>query len=159
MLAAGCILSVLSDKLCDVYMTYKSTREMWEAIEHKYGASDAIHELYVMERYHDFKMADNHSVVEQAHEIQFIVGELQQLGLTLPNKSVAGGIIDKLPPNWSRFATSLKHKRQNISTEDLLASLDVEEKARAKDGASKAPEGQSNANVRQHHRKGKTKVV
>ena len=36
-----------------------------------------------------------------------------------------------------------------MSVEDLLASLDVEEKALAKDSASKAREGQSSANVLQ----------
>jgi hypothetical protein len=85
-------------------------------------------------------------VVEQAHEIQFIVGDLQQHGHNLPGRFVAGGIIAKLPPTWRGFVTSLKHKRQNICVQDLLAFLDVEEKAPAKDGPPKTFEGQSNAN-------------
>lgn len=60
----GCILSILSDQLCDVYMNNKSATELWEALEHKFSASDAGHELYVMEQYHNFKMVDNRSVVE-----------------------------------------------------------------------------------------------
>ncbi|KAK1677680.1 hypothetical protein QYE76_038528, partial [Lolium multiflorum] len=44
------------------------------------------------------------------------------------------------------FATTLKHKRQEISVENLIASLDVEEKARAKDTTEKG-EGQSSANM------------
>ena len=31
------------------------------------------------------------------------------------------------------FATTLKHKRHEISVENLIATLDVEEKARKKD--------------------------
>jgi len=68
------------------------------------------------------------------------VRELEQLGHVLPDKFMAGGIIVKLPPSWRNFATALKHKRQKISVEDLLAGLDVEEKARAKDAPPKAPE-------------------
>ena len=150
----GCVLSVLSDQLCDVYMNIKSAAELWEALEHKFGAADAGHELYVMEKYHDFKMVENRSVVEQAHEFQLIVRELEQLGHVLPDKFVAAGIIAKLPPSWRNFATALKHKRQKISVEDLLAGLDVEEKARAKDAPPKAPE-QSSANVMQHAGKNK----
>jgi len=86
------------------------------------------------------------------------VRELEQLGHVLPDKFVAGGIIAKLPPSWRNFATSLKHKRQKISVEDLLAGLDVEEKARAKDAPPKAPE-QSSANVMQHAGKNKQKVI
>jgi hypothetical protein len=60
---------------------------------------------------------------------------------------VAGGIIAKLPSSWRNFATTLKHKTQQISVEDLLVGLDVEEKAWAKDASTKAPEGQSSTNL------------
>jgi len=59
------------------------------------------------------------------------VRELEQLGYVLPDKFVAGGMIVKLPPSWRNFTITLKHKKQKISVENLLASLDVEEKARA----------------------------
>ena len=49
------------------------------------------------------------------------------------DKFVAGCIIAKLPSQWRNFATTLKHKRQEISVENLIATLDVEEKARKKD--------------------------
>jgi hypothetical protein len=58
---------------------------------------------------------------------------------------VAGCIIAKLPPSWRNFATTLKHKRQEISVKNLIASLDVEEKARAKDTTEKG-EGHATAN-------------
>jgi hypothetical protein len=51
----------------------------------------------------------------------------------LLDKFIVGGIIAKLPPSWRNFATSLKHKRQEFSVIDLIGSVDVEEKARAKD--------------------------
>ena len=137
----GCVLSVLSDQLCDVYMNIKSAAELWEVLEHKFSAADAGRELYMMEQYHDFKMVENHLIVEQDHEFQLIVRELEQLGHVLPDKFVADDTIAKLPPSWRNFATALKHKRQKISIEDLLAGLDVEEKARAKDAPPRAPEG------------------
>ena len=59
--------------------------------------------------------------------------ELEYFKCVLPNKFVAGGIIAKLPPSWNNFATSLKHKRQEFSVADLIGTLDVEEKVRAKD--------------------------
>ena len=87
--------------------------------------------------------------------------ELKQLGHVLPDKFVAGGIIAKLPSTWRNFDIALKHKRQKISIEDLLAGLDVEEKARAKDAPPRAPEGQSSANMMQQagkkNQKGKRK--
>jgi hypothetical protein len=60
---------------------------------------------------------------------------------------VAGGIIAKLPPSWRNFATSLKHKRQEFSVSDLIGSLHVEEKARAKDTHAQGFDGSSSAHV------------
>jgi hypothetical protein len=63
----------------------------------------------------------------------------------LPNKFVAGGIISKLPPSWNDFATLVKHKRQGFTIDGLIGTLDVEEKARAKDTRGKAV-GRASAN-------------
>ena len=81
------------------------------ALEHMFSTSDAGRKRYVMEQYHDFKMVDNRSIVEQAHEFQLIVRELEQLGHVLPDKFVAGGIIAKFPSTWRNFATAPKNKR------------------------------------------------
>ena len=56
---------------------------MWDALEAKYGASDAGSELYVMEQFHDYRMVDDRSVVEQAHDIQTLVKELENFGCVL----------------------------------------------------------------------------
>nr|ABA96226.1 retrotransposon protein, putative, Ty1-copia subclass [Oryza sativa Japonica Group] len=143
----GALISVLADNIVDVYMHMPSGKDMWDALEAKFGVSDADSELYVMEQFYDYKMVDDRSVVEQAHEIQMLAKELENNNCELPDKFVAGGIIAKLPPSWSDFATSLKHKRQEFSVSDLIGSLGVEEKVRAKDVRGKKVEGGSSANM------------
>ena len=59
---------------------------------------------------------------------------------------MAGGIIAKVPPTWKNFATSLKHQRKEFGLAKLMGTLDVQEKARAKDTHGKGIES-SNANV------------
>src|SRR3954465_2835200 len=100
-----------------------------------------------MEQFYDYRMVDERSFVEQAHEIQSLPKELEQFKCTLPDKFVAGGIISKLPPSWRNFATYLKHKRQEFSVTDLIRSLHVEEKARAKYKTARGLEGGSTANL------------
>nr|AAL31029.1 putative reverse transcriptase [Oryza sativa Japonica Group] len=160
-LFVGCILSVLGDRLVEVYMHMTDAKELWDALNTKFGATDASNDLYIMEQFHDYKMADNRSVVEQAHEIQTMAKEFELLKCVLPDKFVDGCIIAKLPPSWRGFGTALKHKRQEYSVEGLIASLDVEEKAREKDVAFKGDGGQSTANVvhtAQNKSKGKYKA-
>uniref|UniRef100_A0ACD5VAQ0 Uncharacterized protein n=1 Tax=Avena sativa TaxID=4498 RepID=A0ACD5VAQ0_AVESA len=141
------LFSVLGDNIVDPYMSFDNGKDAWEALEAKFGVSDAGTELYVMEQFYDYRMVDERSFVEQAHEIQSLAKELEQFKCSLPNKFVAGGIIAKLPPSWRNFATSLKHKRQEFSVTDLIGSLHVEEKARAKDKTARGLEGGSTANL------------
>jgi hypothetical protein len=100
-----------------------------------------------MEQFFDYKMTDERDIIEQAHEIQSIAKELEQFACVLPDKFIVGGIIAKLPPSWRNFTTSLKHKRHEFSVIDLIGSLDVEDKARAKDTRPRGAEGGSSANV------------
>ena len=120
---------------------------MWDALEAKFGVSDAGTELYIMEQFYDYRMTEERSVVEQAHDIQSFAREREQFNCMLPDKFVVGGIITKLPPSWRNFATLLKHKRQEFSVPDLIGTLDVEEKARAKDTRARGIEGGSSANL------------
>ncbi|KAK1696986.1 hypothetical protein QYE76_013683 [Lolium multiflorum] len=141
------LFSILGDNIVDPYMAFDHGKDAWDALEAKFGVSDAGTELYVMEQYYDYRMTDERSVVEQAHEIQSLAKELEQFKCTLPDKFGAGGIISKLPPSWRNFVTSLKHKRQEFSVSDLIGSLHVEEKVRAKDTRARSFEGGSSANV------------
>ena len=88
-----------------------------------------------MEQFLDYTMVEDCSVVEQAHEIHTLAKDLKncskESSCVLLDKFVVGGIISKLPSSWRDFAASLKHKRQEFTTDGLIGTLDVEEKARA----------------------------
>ena len=160
----GAVISVLGENLVDAYMECTSGKELWDALKGRFGVPDAGSELYIMEQFFDYKMVDDRPVVEQAHELQALAKELDSFNCALPDKFVAGGIIAKLPPSWKNFATSLKHKRKEFTVVDLIGSLDVEEKARAKDSRARGNEGSSSAHVVQkknfqyHKNKGKGKA-
>jgi hypothetical protein len=106
-------------------------RELWDALDHKYAKSYSRHELYVNDQYHEFKMVDDRSIVEQAHIIQLLVGEFVHFDCVLPDMFVVSGIIAKLPPSWKYFSMSLKHN-ETMTVETLITSLYVEKKARSK---------------------------
>ena len=53
-------------------MDMPTGKDMWDALEAKFGVADAGTELYKMEQLYDYKMVDDRSVVEQAHEIQML---------------------------------------------------------------------------------------
>jgi hypothetical protein len=133
----------MSDHLFDSMMHIQDAKALWDHLNTTYGASDVGKELYIMESFHDYKMVANKSIVEQAREIQRLAKKLELLKYVIPDEVVASCIIAKLPSPWRNLATSLKHKRVKITVENLIQSLDVEEKARAKDNTDKGNEEHS----------------
>jgi hypothetical protein len=136
----GAVICALHRKYEQNYISYTSGKLLWDALNEKFGGSDVGSELYLMKQLYEYKMVENRSVVEQAHEIQALAKELEHFPYVLPDKFVAGGIIAKLPPSWKDFATSLKYKRQEFNVADLIGTLDVEERAKGKDNNGKDPE-------------------
>jgi hypothetical protein len=139
----GAVIGALANKYVDSYLTCTSAKDLCDALDEKFSISDAGSELYIMEQLFYYKMVENRPVVEQAHEIQALTKELTQFPCVLPDKFVASSIIAKLPPSWIDFATTLKHKRQEFSVVELIGSLEVEERVRAKDTRGKGVETSS----------------
>ena len=53
-----------ADNLVDSYIRLPTGKALWDALEAQYGVSDAGSELYVMEQFLDYRMVEDHSVVE-----------------------------------------------------------------------------------------------
>jgi hypothetical protein len=139
----GAVISALGNKYVDSYITCTSAKKLWDALDEKFSVLDAGSELYIMEQLFDYKMVENRPVVEHAHEIHALAKELEQFPCVLSDKFVAGGIVTKLPPSWTDFATTLKHKRQEFSVAELIGTLDIEERARVKNTRGKGIETSS----------------
>jgi hypothetical protein len=60
----GAVRNVLSDYLFDYMMHLRDAKALWDHLNATYGASDAGKKLYTMERFNDYKMVANKSVVE-----------------------------------------------------------------------------------------------
>ena len=60
----GAVISALHTKYEKNYISCISDKELWDALKAKFEVSDAGSELYLMEQLYDYKMIENHSVVE-----------------------------------------------------------------------------------------------
>jgi hypothetical protein len=63
-----------------------SGKDIWNALEAKFGVSNAGGELYVKEQLYDYKMVEDRSVLEQAHEIQALARDLENYSKDAPCK-------------------------------------------------------------------------
>jgi hypothetical protein len=60
----GAVLSMIGDKLVDAYLHVWVAKDLWEALESKFGATDVGSEMYIIEQFHDYRMVENRSVLE-----------------------------------------------------------------------------------------------
>jgi hypothetical protein len=105
-LFVGGVLSSLGDKLVDAYLHIRDGKELSDALDGKFGDTNAGGELYAMEQFNDYKRAENQSVVEHTHELQIMAKELELLKCVLPDKFVAGCVFTELPHSWRNFPNS-----------------------------------------------------
>uniref|UniRef100_A0A1S4CMI8 Retrovirus-related Pol polyprotein from transposon TNT 1-94 n=1 Tax=Nicotiana tabacum TaxID=4097 RepID=A0A1S4CMI8_TOBAC len=121
------ILSCLEDGLYNDYSVMETSKALWNALEKKYKTEDAGLKKFVAARFLDFKMIDTRSVITQVQELQVIVHDLLAEGMVINEAFQVAAFIEKLPPLWKDFKNYLKHKRKEMTLENLIVRLRIEE--------------------------------
>jgi hypothetical protein len=99
----------------------------------KYRIENASLKKFVVKKFISFIMIDLKFVLEQIQEIQIILHEIITEGHIISESFQVAAIIGKLPPAWKDFKHYLKHKRKEMSLEDLIVRLKIEEDNRVID--------------------------
>jgi hypothetical protein len=66
----GALFNIIGDNIVDTYMSFDNGKDVWDALDARFGVSNAGTELYIMEQLYDYKMTDDRPIVDQNHEIQ-----------------------------------------------------------------------------------------
>ncbi|GKA12847.1 pol polyprotein, partial [Tanacetum coccineum] len=98
----------VEDPLYNMYCKTTTVKELWESLERKYKTEDAGTKKFVV-----------------------LIHDIHAEGMTLSETFQAAAIIEKLPPSWVDFKNYLKHKRKEMSVEDLVVHHRIEEDNRS----------------------------
>lgn len=123
----GHILNGMSDSLFDIYQSSPSAKDLWDKLETRYMREDATSKKFLVSHFNNYKMVDNKSVMEQLYEIERILNNYKQHNMNMDETIIVSSIIDKLPPSWKDFKRTMKHKKEDISLEQLGNHLRLEE--------------------------------
>ncbi|KAM3222066.1 hypothetical protein P3L10_021336 [Capsicum annuum] len=118
----------------------RQQKELWGVLERKYKIEDAGTKKFLVARFLEYKMIDNKYVVSQVQELQVIIHDFLAEGLIVKEAFQVAAIITKLPPMWKDFKNYVKYKRKEMSVEDLIIRLRIEEDNKA---AERRPRGNS----------------
>lgn len=121
------VLNGLVDTIYNMYISAKTAKELWESLEHKFSKENVTNKEFLIERFLEYKMVDSKTVVNQVKELQLILDDIHAEGITLSETFLVAAIIGKLPPGWVNFKSYLKTMPREMSLEDLLAQLRLQE--------------------------------
>ncbi|GJW64228.1 pol polyprotein [Tanacetum coccineum] len=82
---------------------------------------------FVVGKFLNFKMNDAKPVAKQVEELQIIIYEMEVEGMGINSNFFVGSIIEKLPQSWKNFKLYLKHLTDDMSFEQLVLKIRVEE--------------------------------
>nr|XP_033511891.1 uncharacterized protein LOC117276675 [Nicotiana tomentosiformis] len=153
------ILQTISNELFGVYCSYKEAKAIWEALIKKFTAEDATKQKFVVGKFYQWQMRDDKEMNVQINEFQKLLEDFKAERMSLPEKFVAGVLIEKLLDSWSDYKNNLKHKQKNFTIEEIVIHILIEdsnrkESAKVRMTALKANLVQSNNNNHKRYRAG-----
>ncbi|GKB98747.1 hypothetical protein Tco_0984884, partial [Tanacetum coccineum] len=98
------VLNGLIDPLYNVYCKTTTAKELWESLERKYKTKDVGTKKFAI-----------------------LIHEIHDEGMTVSETFQVVVIFEKSPPSWVDFKNYLKHKQKEMSVEDLIVRLRIEE--------------------------------
>ncbi|KAK3019442.1 hypothetical protein RJ639_004513 [Escallonia herrerae] len=141
------ILDRLDNALYNVYSPMVNAKALWESLERKYKTEDAGSKKFVVDKFLDFKMVDSKTVISQVQEFQLILHDIHAEMMVFGESFQVAALIEKLPPTWKDFKNYLKHKRKEMTLEDLIVRLRIEEDNRQSEKKAGSYHQEAKANV------------
>ncbi|XP_074276914.1 uncharacterized protein LOC141600571 [Silene latifolia] len=127
------LLNHMTNTLFDLFMVHKSAKTIWELLGKKYGADDVGKKKYVVEKWLGFQMVDDKPIMEQVHVYANFCADVVNEGMKLDEIFLANVLLEKIPPSWSDYKNHLKHKKKNLSLQELVGHMRTDEANRLKD--------------------------
>lgn len=143
----GHLLTHMANNLFDLFINQKSAKAIWDTLLKRYGDDDAGKKKYVVGNWLRFQMLDDKSIMEQVHQYENLVGDILNEGMKMCEILQANVLLEKFPPSWSDYRNQLKHKKRDLSLQELINHMKTEEANRLKDKHVLHSVNSVNANV------------
>ncbi|KAK4389970.1 hypothetical protein Sango_2060300 [Sesamum angolense] len=94
---------------------------------------DAGRKKYVVGKWLQFQMIDEKPIMDQIHEYENLVADVLREGMKMCEILQANVLLEKFPPTWSEYRNHLKHKKRDLTLQELISHMRIEEANRLKD--------------------------
>ncbi|KAL0419010.1 UNVERIFIED_CONTAM: hypothetical protein Sradi_1314500 [Sesamum radiatum] len=123
----GHLLNYMTNTLFDLFVNHKSARTIWNTLESRYGGDDAGRKKYVVGKWLQFQIVDGKSIMDQVHEYENIVADVLNEDMKMCEILQANVLLEKFPPSWNDYRNHLKHKKRDLTLQELISHMRTEE--------------------------------
>ncbi|KAJ6843735.1 uncharacterized protein M6B38_117380 [Iris pallida] len=121
----------MENSLAESYSKKVKAKEIWDSLGKLYEDDENISKIFIVEKYHKWLFEDEMAMLPKVKEFLKLRQKLDDEKMPLVDKFVVGGIVSKLSAGWSNFYARMHQKKLDISLEDLLQEIHVEDKIRS----------------------------
>ncbi|CAN1732005.1 Retrovirus-related Pol polyprotein from transposon TNT 1-94 [Linum perenne] len=146
----GHILSHMINPIFDLLVNNKSSKSILETLQKKYGGDDVGKKKYVVGAWLKFQMTDDKPIMDQVHQFENLTTDVLAEEMHMCEILQANVLIEKLPESWSNYRNHLKHKKRDMTLEELVGHMKIEEANRLKDKDSIRSSFSVKANLIEH---------
>ncbi|XP_070010770.1 uncharacterized protein [Nicotiana sylvestris] len=137
-------VDIVTDNSCsaNIVVADDTTKKKFEkdnntdSLEKKYGADDAGKKKYVVGKWIKFQMVNHKPIMEHVHEYENMTAAVLNEGMDMCKILQANVLLEKFPPSWSDYRNQLKHKKKNLTLQELISHMRTKEANRLKDEES-----------------------
>ncbi|XP_074314440.1 uncharacterized protein LOC141649653 [Silene latifolia] len=99
----------------------------------KIWVDDAGKKKYVVGQWLGFQMVDDKPIMKQVHVYENLCADVTNEGMKLDEIFLANVLLENFPPSWNEYRNHLKHKKKDLSLQELVGHMRTEEANRLKD--------------------------
>ncbi|CAH9104758.1 unnamed protein product [Cuscuta epithymum] len=104
-------------------------------LEKRYGGDDVGKKKYIVGNWLDFQLDDQKPIMEQAHKYENLVADIVSEGMKMCEVLQTNVLLENFPKSWSDYRAKLKHKKKDMSLQELISHIRTKEANRLKDKA------------------------
>jgi len=146
-LACSYPLNNMSNPLSDLFVNFKSAEIIWTKLEATYGLDDVGKRKYVVGKWLQFQIVEDKPMMEQVHTYKNLCAKVLNEGVKMCEILEANVLIENFFPSWSDYRNHLKHKKKDLTLQELVSHMRTEEVNRLKDKLASLSLNSSRANL------------
>lgn len=123
------ISSSMETKQLKSLITCETANEMWAKLAKIHEQKSASNKLILNQRYHEYHMASEDSVVEHFTKVQNLAQQLRDIGQNIDDVSIMAKILGSLPPKYNAFRTAWDSMDEGRQTLDNLMERLIKEES------------------------------